>query len=99
MKDFITLASKLKLSFIRAYIGEVSNKLVAVTLGYEGNLVKGFFYYEEEPSEEDIESVSFIEGEVIADFTEEYKIEFKALRCESSEKMEMLDFWAFKRRE
>jgi hypothetical protein len=42
----------------------------------------------------DIERVSFLGREVIADFPEQYKIEESTLSADDGEP-EMLDFWAF----
>jgi hypothetical protein len=89
----------LKLSFQRGALGEISPSLRAVTLGFQEKLIKGIFYFQGEVSEDNIESVSCIEGEVIADFSEDYTIDFRIERLDYPGEMKMLDAWVYRRKE
>ena len=84
----------LKLSIQRALLGEVTDRLIAVTCGIHGKTVQIRVYFSGEVTPNDIERVSFLGGEVIADFPEPYKIEETTLSADDGEP-EMLDFWAF----
>lgn len=84
----------LKLSVQRALLGEVTDRLFAVTCGIDGKCVHIRAYFCGKVTPDDIERVSFLGAEVIADFPEQYKIEECTLSADDSEP-EMLDFWAF----
>jgi hypothetical protein len=84
----------LKLSVQQALVGEVTNRLFGVTCGIDGKRVQIRAYFSGKVTPVDIERVSFLGGEVIADFPEQYKIEESTLSADDGEP-EMLDFWAF----
>jgi hypothetical protein len=86
----------LKLSIQRALLGEVTDRMIAVTCGLKGQLVEIRVYFSGKVSPDDLERVSFIGAEVIADFPAPYKIEESSLSADDGEP-EMLDFWAFLR--
>ena len=84
----------LKLSVQRALVGEVTDRLFAVTCGIDGKCVHIRAYFTGKMTPVDIERVSFLSGEIISDFPEQYKIEESALSADDREP-EILDFWAF----
>lgn len=86
----------LKLSIQRALLGEVTDRLVSVTCGLKGQRVEVKAYVTGKVTDDDLERISFISGEVIADFPEEYTINDSCVSVDS-EAEEMLDFWAFMR--
>jgi hypothetical protein len=86
----------LKLSVQRASLGEVTGRLVAVTCGLKERRVQIRAYVSGRVTEQDLEHVSFIGGEVIADFPDGYTIEESCVSVSDGEP-EMLDFWAFLR--
>jgi hypothetical protein len=85
----------LKLSIQRALLGEVAERLASVTCGIKGQVVSVRAYVSGPVREADLERLSFIAAEVIADFPEGYTIEESCLSVDESEQ-EMLDFWAFR---
>jgi hypothetical protein len=87
----------LKLSIQRALVGEVTDRLFGVTAGTNGRCVKIRAYFSGKITSADVEQVSFVGAEVIADFPEHYKIEESTLSADDGE-LEMLDFWAFLRK-
>ena len=83
----------LKLSVQRALIGEVTDRLFGVTCGIHEKTVQIRAYYSGKVTPNDVERVSFLGAEVIADFPEPYRIEEATLSADDGEP-EMLDFWA-----
>jgi hypothetical protein len=81
----------------RPLVGEVTDRLVGVTATTDGKCVHIRAYFSGKVTSADVEQVSFIGGEVIADFPEQYKIEESTLSADDGE-LEMLDFWAFLRK-
>lgn len=86
----------LKLSIQRALIGEVTDKLFAVTVGIEEKNVKINAYFSGEVSEDDRERISVVATEVAADLPEGYMVEDESVSSDTSP-LKCLDFWAFKR--
>ena len=74
----------------------MTSRLVSVTCGLKGQQIQIRAYVSGDVTAEDLERVSFIGGEVIADFPEGYLIEESCLSAEQQEE-HMLDFWAFRR--
>jgi hypothetical protein len=95
MSDFEPRVT-LKVSIQRALLGEVTGRLVAVTCGLKGQLVQVRAYVAGKVTQDDLERISCIGGEVIADFPEGYTIEESCISVNDREP-EMLDFWAFVR--
>lgn len=95
MSDFEPLLT-LKLSIQRALLGEVTDRLASLTCGLSGTQIRFRAYFRGRPREDDIERISFVGAEVIADFPEGYTIEEACLSVDDGEP-EMLDFWAFVR--
>ena len=88
----------LKLSIQVALLGEVTDRLVAVTCGIKDQVVSVRAYVRGAVQEDDVETLSFIAGEVIADFPDGYMIEETCVSADDGEP-QMLDFWAFKRKD
>ena len=95
MNNFEPLTT-LKLSIQRAFLGEVTDRLISVTCGLKEHLIQIKAYVSDEVTEEDIQRIQFIGAEVIADFPDGYTIEESCVSI-TQEKEEILDFWAFKR--
>ena len=88
----------LKLSIQRALLGEVTDRLVAVTCGIKDQLVSVRTYVKGPVQEDDVETLSFIATGVIADYPDGYVIEERCVSADDGEP-QMLDFWAFKRKD
>jgi hypothetical protein len=86
----------LKLSIQRALLGEVTDRVIAVTCGQEERHIPVRAYISGKVTEEDIERIQFVGAGVIADFPEGYTIDEFAVSVHDGEP-EMLDFWAFVR--
>jgi hypothetical protein len=91
------LRTMLMLSLQGALVGQVGENLFAVTAGYEGKLIRIIAYFEGEVGDDEIETISAVGGEVIADFSSDYSIEESCLSL-NEHKLKMLDFWAFMRK-
>ena len=88
----------LKLSIQRALIGEVTDRLVSVTCGIKGQVVSVRTYVKGRVQEDDLATLNFIAGAVIADFPDGYSVEETCMSANDGEP-QMLDFWAFKRKQ
>ena len=86
----------LKLSIQRALLAEVTCNLVSVTCGIRSSVLKIRAYIRGPVAGEDVERLSFIAGEVIADFPNGFTIEEECVSIDNGPE-EMLDFWAFRR--
>jgi hypothetical protein len=86
----------LKLSIQRALLGEVTDRLIAVTCGLENRRIKIRAYVSGKVTEEDIERIQCVGAEVIADFPNGYTIDESSVSVDDGEP-QMLDFWAFSR--
>ena len=86
----------LKLSIQTALLGEVTDRLIAVTCGLKERHIRVRAYVSGKVTEEDIERIQFVGTEVIADFPDGYKIDESVASVDDGEP-EMLDFWAFVR--
>jgi hypothetical protein len=86
----------LKLSIQCALLGEVTGRLVGVTCGLLERRIQIRAYVTGLVSEQDVEWVSCIGAEVIADFPDGYTIEESCVSADGIEP-EMLNFWAFRR--
>jgi hypothetical protein len=87
----------LQLSIQQALVGEVTDRLFGVTARIDGKCVQIRAYFSGKVGPVNIEQVSFLGAEVIADFPEQYKIAKSTLSLDDGE-LEMLDFWAFLRK-
>lgn len=95
MKNFDPII-KLKLSIQRALLGEITENLFAVTASIDGNLIKIVFYFRGEISEDNIERSACVSAEVMGDFPEDYDLDESWLSL-AQNKLQVLDFWAFRR--
>jgi hypothetical protein len=86
----------LKLSIQRALLGEVTDRLIAVTCGLKERRIQIRAYVSGNVTEEDIERIQSVGGEVIADFPDGYTIDESSVSVNDGEP-QMLDFWAFSR--
>jgi hypothetical protein len=86
----------LKLSLQRALLGEVTGRLVGVTCGLLGRHIQIRAYVSGIVSEQDVEWISVVGAEVIADFPDGYTIEESCMSADRAEPA-MLDSWAFRR--
>jgi hypothetical protein len=96
MSEPFNASLTLKLSIQRALLGEVTLRLVSVTCGIKEQLVILRTYVTGPVQAEDLERLSAIAGEVIADFPKPYEIQEQCISLQDA-KEEMLDFWAFRR--
>jgi hypothetical protein len=86
----------LKLSIQRALLDEVTSRVVSVTCGLRERRIAIRAYVTGVVTEEDVERIQSIGGEVVADFSEGYTIQESCLSVDEHEQ-EVLDFWAFRR--
>lgn len=86
----------LALSIQRALLDNVVEPLVAVTCGIHDNTITVRAFFDRQVTSSDVERLQYVSTEVIADFPEGYFIHEECLSMEDS-KLEMLDFWAFRR--
>jgi hypothetical protein len=84
----------LKLSIQRALLGEVTDRLIAVTCGLEERHIQIRAYVSGKVTEEDIDRIQCVSTEVIADFPHGYTIDESSVSVDDGEP-QMLDFWAF----
>lgn len=89
----------LRLSLQRALLGEVTPNLIAVTAGFKDSKILIRAYFDAEAAASELESVSCVGTEVIADFPDCNDIEEHAVTVSREGEMEMLDFWAFLRKQ
>jgi hypothetical protein len=88
-----------KLSIQRALLGEVSPQLRAVVFSIEAQSVNIRFYFDGEISEEDKESVSCIETEILADYDPEDVVTANSIRIDSPDPINDEGVYVYKRRE
>lgn len=94
--DFTPLIH-LQLSLQLALLGEVTPNLYAVTAGFRDDQVIIVGYYNEPPSEDDVEHLQYVSTEVASDLPWDFPIVDEYAYCLKEHKPEMLDFWAFLR--
>jgi len=87
----------LKLSIQRALLGEVSERLASLTCGLNGQHIRIRAYFSPRVTEQDIEQISGVAAQVIADFPGGFTIEETCSTVGDGEP-QMLDFWAFARK-
>lgn len=95
-KDSIVLA---RLSIQRALLGNVSANLRAVVFSFVGININIKFYFDGFISEEDIESVSLAEAEVIADYSPEDTVSIDCIRLDFPSVINDGGVWVYQRRE
>ncbi len=88
-----------RLSIQRALLGEVSGRLRAVIFSVSELFLNIRFYFDGEIGEDDFESASCVETEVLADYEENWTVIVKCLRLYASETILDDGVWVFRRRE
>jgi hypothetical protein len=83
----IAFPAHVKLSVLRAMLGEVTPNLRAVGFKVEDKTVKIFSYYDGPIDEDDKENVSCMETEVMSDFWPDYQIIWRCARRDYPERM------------
>ena len=87
------------ISVQRALLGNLTNNMNAITISYNNSSFILKVYFEKEPSEDEIESLSEITSEVAADFPNINKIqELYLVNNNDNYKEEILDVWIIKKR-
>lgn len=92
-------AVEARLSIQKALLGEVSPHLRAVVLSVARKQIDVRFYFDGVISEEDEESVSCIETEILADFEPDFTICAEAIRLDCPLPIVDDGFWVYQRRE
>jgi hypothetical protein len=82
MKNTTDFNNYFKLSIQRALLGNVTENMRAIMAELSENNIKLFFYYDGEVHENDEETVSEIETEVIADFDEDCNFDVNIIRLD-----------------
>jgi hypothetical protein len=88
--------TKLMLSIQRALLGEVTERMQSVTCGVHDQRIEIKAYFRGKVTPDDIERIQNVGTEVIADFSDEYRIH-ESCASLSEEPEQVLDFWAFSR--
>ncbi|WP_418646899.1 hypothetical protein ACNQFN_15125 [Thauera butanivorans] len=88
-----------RLSIQRALLGEVSPHLRAVVLSVDCKKIDVHFYFDGDVSEEDEESVSCIETEILADFEPDFSICAEVIRLDYPLPISDDGFWVYQRKE
>jgi hypothetical protein len=87
---------QLRCSVLRAMLGNVGPRCAALTCGFNGNVIVLRGYFDDPLLQGDLDDLRLVGTEVIADFGEPYTIEEEI--AATSDRFEMLDFWAFIRK-
>ena len=90
----LTDSALLKLSLQRALLGEVTNKLKAITAACHDKVAVIYFYFEGEVTVEDQEMASIASAEVTADFSDEFSVEEKCFNWLDNG-IDPLDFYVY----
>lgn len=87
----------LRCSVQRALFEEVTERLIAVTAGQQGHLIRLIAYFSGEPTEDEKQSIWYVGGYVIGDYPSPFTIQ-EEFRWLPEHPLEGLDIWAFRRR-
>jgi hypothetical protein len=90
---------KARLSLQRALLGEVPPALRAVVFSMKELTIASRFYFDGPISQEDDESVSCVETEVLADYDQEYTIAVRCIRLDFPLPIYDDGVWVYHRRE
>jgi hypothetical protein len=82
-----------------ALLGEVSAGLRAVVVTFDAQSIHFDAYYDGEPSEDDVESMSCVETELIAMSPEDHVITQRVTRLDHPEPIPKVGHWVFFRKE
>lgn len=89
----------IRLSLQRALLTQISPQLRGVAFSVENQCVCIHFYFDGPISEDDTESVSCVETEVIADYYPELSVSAKSIRLDMPNPMLDGGTWVYLRRE
>ncbi|KTB69313.1 hypothetical protein AO068_25795 [Pseudomonas sp. ICMP 3272] len=96
LNDVIVTA---RLNIQRALLGEVSRNLRAVIFSVSGLFLNIRFYFDGEIDDDNFESASCVETEVLADYEDNWTVSVECLRLDASDPILDQGVWVFKRRE
>jgi hypothetical protein len=88
-----------RLSIQRALLGEISEKLWAVTFSVSESFMEIRFYLNGDIDDDDVESASRVEADVLADYEDGYAVSARCFRLDASRAIVDSGLWVFKRRE
>ena len=88
-----------RLSIQRALLGEIASELRVVAFSIKNKVLEFRYYFDGEISEENLESVSCIETEVLADFDDNLDLTSLCLRRDAPESIDDGGVWVYQRRE
>ena len=83
----------------QALLGEVSSRLRAVTVYFDDNSIQFDCYYDGEILENDRESMSCVETELLAVFPETHKVTHSIRRWDFPEPIPKIRLWVYFRKE
>ncbi|WP_330924930.1 hypothetical protein [Candidatus Sororendozoicomonas aggregata] len=88
-----------RLSIQRALLGEISSNLRAVVFSKNDRYIEVRFYFDGMISDEDKESASCVETEIIADYDVDDIIIAKCIRVDMPKPIDDAGHWVYRRRE
>jgi hypothetical protein len=93
----LDLVTTLKLSLQRALLGAVSENIYAITADVKEKQIRIHAFYYREPSESELNDLSMVTTEVIADFPTGYKVDEQCFLKSLTDPI-VLNFWVFMRK-
>jgi hypothetical protein len=93
------MRSFLGMSLQRALLDEVSAALRGVAVRYHDGRVDLVFYVDGPVSEDDRESASIVETELLADLSPNYTVKTDIIQIDAPAPLPESDFWVYRRRE
>ena len=98
MNDICTdIRPMVLLSIQRALLGEVFPSLRGVSVGWNETGIRIVCYVDGPVSSADLERLSSVETEVMADFSENFRVNLEIVRCDAPSEMRALTAWAYRR--
>ena len=95
----IRFQNRIRFSLQIAMLGNVVPNLRGITFGFDDRKINIIAYFDGPVCEEDAETMSCIETEVISDFYPDAEVELNVVRCDAPQKLEMLKMWVYGRKE
>jgi hypothetical protein len=95
----LPLNAQIFLSIQKGLLSGVSPALRGVAVDWHDNVVRIVCYFDGPISEEDQESMSLMETEVMADLPWDFEVSAETVRKDAPSPMDPLRAWAYKRRE
>lgn len=87
------------LSLQRALVGNVFPALRGMTVSWESGNIRILAYVDGDISEDNLESLRYVETEVIADFFPQHFVSLEVVRKDAPEIVKPLQAWVYLRRE